>query len=1350
MMKKILNFCTAYPGSGRIMKVQRAFIMLVLLVCSSQVFSQSVVTTINYTGFLGCGGCKVCGTDYWCMADYSDGFPSPCNNTSNVLSKTFVDPVPAGNLVTSITFQYYTADCSSGTLSATVDGNTVPTITDGNSGCLCSTNPCGVTASVTNNYPCGMPGYVYGGTNTLTLTDGGAAVCISHIVLTISYVAPVVINPVITPSGPTTFCAGGSVTLDAGAGYTAYHWSTGATSRTITVTTGGTYTVTVTSSTGCTSGNASITITVNPSPTVTASASPASICGGGSTTLTGGGATTYTWNPGALSGASVVVSPASTTTYTVTGTSAGCTGTQQVVVTVNPTPVVSASASPLTICSGTSTTLTGSGATTYTWNPGSLSGSSVVVSPGSTTTYTLVGTTSGCPSAPQTVTINVNPTPTITASASPATICPSTSSTLTAGGASTYTWSPATGLSATTGSSVVSTPPGTITYTVTGTAANGCTSTQTVTVTVSGGLTVSVTPPSSSFCVGGSTTLTASGATSYTWSPGTGLSATNTAAVTANPGTTETYTVTGTTGGCSGTQTVTVTVNPLPTISVAPPSSTFCAGGSVSLTASGATSYTWSPGTGLSATNTASVTANPGTSQTYTVTGTDVNGCTNTQTVVVNVNPLPTVTVTPPSPGICPGGNVILTSGGATTYTWSPATGLSGTTGSSVTANPGSTQTYVVTGTDVNGCTNTASVTVNVGVIAVTASATSSTLCNGTTATITASGATSYTWSPGTGLSSTTGAVVTANPSSTTTYTLVGTAGTGCTDTVNITITVDPLPSVTLTSGTPNICSGDTAILNAGGATTYTWSPGTGLNSTTGATVDAGPGSNMTYTVTGTDGNGCTNTSTVTINVSNIVVVPTATNLSICAGSSTTLSATGATNYVWSPATGLSATTGTPVIANPTGTTLYSVVGTTTGHCKDSVTINITVNPLPTVTVSASTTSMCNGNTSILTASGASTYTWTPATGLSSTTGSSVSANPATTVTYTVTGTDVNGCDSTASITITVNPSPTLSIAALAGGDTICSGQSVVLNASGATTYNWGPATGLSCNNCANPTATVTGPITYTVTGSNGVCIDSATISLFVPTPIAPVMTASNDSICAGKTIQISLTAGGGKPGYTYSWNNGLGTGAGPFNVAPGSSTNYVCTVTDACNDSIKDSIMVFVSPSPVASFTPIPDTILGGQYVSFVNKSTGATSWVWTMGNGNTVTDSFPYQQYTVPGDYLVHLTVSNSFGCTDSVSETVYVIENLVVPNVFTPNGDGKNDVFHVTAGGMKTYAIEIFNRWGEKVFTADSPEIDWTGNSQAGLSEPDGAYYYQINAVDYKGKQYSLDGYIQLIRN
>jgi gliding motility-associated-like protein len=137
-------------------------------------------------------------------------------------------------------------------------------------------------------------------------------------------------------------------------------------------------------------------------------------------------------------------------------------------------------------------------------------------------------------------------------------------------------------------------------------------------------------------------------------------------------------------------------------------------------------------------------------------------------------------------------------------------------------------------------------------------------------------------------------------------------------------------------------------------------------------------------------------------------------------------------------------------------------------------------------------------------------------------------------------------------------------------------------------------------------------------------------------------------------------------------------------------------------------------------------------------------------LGNGNTVTDSFPYYQYTVPGDYIVHLTVSNSFGCKDSISETVYVIENLVVPNVFTPNGDGKNDVFHVTAGGMKTYSIEIFNRWGEKVFTADSPEIDWTGTSQSGLNEPDGAYYYQINAVDYKGKQYSLDGYIQLIRN
>ncbi|HSY76958.1 MAG TPA: gliding motility-associated C-terminal domain-containing protein, partial [Bacteroidia bacterium] len=105
---------------------------------------------------------------------------------------------------------------------------------------------------------------------------------------------------------------------------------------------------------------------------------------------------------------------------------------------------------------------------------------------------------------------------------------------------------------------------------------------------------------------------------------------------------------------------------------------------------------------------------------------------------------------------------------------------------------------------------------------------------------------------------------------------------------------------------------------------------------------------------------------------------------------------------------------------------------------------------------------------------------------------------------------------------------------------------------------------------------------------------------------------------------------------------------------------------------------------------------------------------------------------------------------GCKDSVSDTVFVIQTIYIPNVFTPNNDGINDVFHVTMGGMKTYYIEIFNRWGERLFMANSPNIDWDGRSSAGVDESDGIYYYVIKAADYTGKQYNFQGYLQLIRN
>ena len=222
----------------------------------------------------------------------------------------------------------------------------------------------------------------------------------------------------------------------------------------------------------------------------------------------------------------------------------------------------------------------------------------------------------------------------------------------------------------------------------------------------------------------------------------------------------------------------------------------------------------------------------------------------------------------------------------------------------------------------------------------------------------------------------------------------------------------------------PSTCNGGSATITASGASTYAWSPATGLSATTGSTVTANAAGTTVYVVTGTDANGCinSNTSTVTVVANPAVIVNSPT---ICIGSPGTLTATGCSTYTWSPATGLSATTGSTVSANPGITTAYTIMGAV-GTCTASGTCTVTVNPLPIITATSGT--ICVGQqTATLTAGGGSSYAWSPATGLSATVGTTVTATPASTTNYVVTGTDANTCTNTAVSNVTVNTLPDVS-----------------------------------------------------------------------------------------------------------------------------------------------------------------------------------------------------------------------------------------------------------------------------------------------------------------------------------
>jgi hypothetical protein len=502
--------------------------------------------------------------------------------------------------------------------------------------------------------------------------------------------------------------------------------------------------------------------------------------------------------PGNVNGAVITRTPGATTTYTVTGTSTGCSSTATVTVIVGAPPTVTATAASSSICTGSNTTLTGNGASTYTWMPGNLSGTSVTVSPTATTTYTVTGSTGpGCVNT-ATLTVTVNALPTISTSTSNGTICDGSSTTITANGATTYTWMPGS-LSGTT---ITDSPATTTTYTVTGTDGNGCVNTATQLITVNPTPTVTATISNATVCDGTTITLTANGSSTYSWMPG-NLSGASVADV---PTASTTYTVTGTDAtGCSNTATVSITVNPNPTVVATISSSTICAGTSVTLTGNGATAYDWQP-INL---QTASANDIPAASVTYTLTGTDANGCSSTDMVSVTVNALPLVNATASSNAICIGGSITLNGTGAFMFMWQPNNQPVQT----VVDYPTATTTYTLTGTDLNGCVNTDTTTVTV-YAAPTISVTGNNLiCPGSSTTLTANGALTYSWLPG-GQTTTS---ITDAPAASTTYTVTGTDVSGCSATTTYLVTVDTPPAV------PSITVNGTLLTSTVTGASYQW-----------------------------------------------------------------------------------------------------------------------------------------------------------------------------------------------------------------------------------------------------------------------------------------------------------------------------------------------------------------------------------------------------------------------------------------------------------------------------------------------------------------------------------------------
>ena len=420
-----------------------------------------------------------------------------------------------------------------------------------------------------------------------------------------------------------TVCLGGTVTLNA-SGVNSHTWSGGISSGvpfSPTLTT--TYTVNGTNACGTTS--LATTITVAPLP-VFAISNVTSVCAGSPASFTATGAASYTWIPANLYTSSITVYPATSTIYTVIGLQGSCYGGNTVALTANPLPTVSAVASNSQVCAGDAVVLTASGGLNYTWTPGNLSGTSVTVSPSTSTGYSVAGNNSfGCLAGVQ-IAVITNPSPTITIASSANMVCAGDLVTINASGATNYTWSAGGNTS-----SISVNPLTSSVYTVTG-SSNNCSASQTVNVDVFIPV-VSITGQTL-ICSGQTASLLASGANSYTWSnniPFAGINVT--------PLVTTLYSVaaeaTSLNVTCPGAASVLVTVNPNPTVTAVASRTSMCVNEKNTLTASGAGTYSWSSGQ-----TSASFTIAPNlvTTFVYTVTGTDANNCSETATLTVKVN----------------------------------------------------------------------------------------------------------------------------------------------------------------------------------------------------------------------------------------------------------------------------------------------------------------------------------------------------------------------------------------------------------------------------------------------------------------------------------------------------------------------------------------------------------------------------------------------------------------------------------------------------------------------------------------------------------------------------------------
>jgi gliding motility-associated-like protein len=745
--------------------------------------------------------------------------------------------------------------------------------------------------------------------------------------------------------------------------------------------------------------------------------------------------------------------------------------------------------------------------------------------------------------------------------------------------------------------------------------------------------------------------------------------------------------------------------------------------GTASVNVTGGTSpYTYSWSSGQTTTSVTGLSAG-----TYTVTVHDNTGCINKLTITIT-QPAPlTPTIAPIKNISCNGGTdgSLGTSptGGTTPYSYSWSNGATGSSNTGLTVG-----SYTLTVTDSNGCTATASANISQPAVLSATINPINVSCNGSStgsATANPTGGTpKYTYSWTNGATSNTATGLSAGN-----YTVTVTDTNGCSTTAAITITQPPPMGTVMGPNTNVKChggnTGSTEVTVSGGSPNYTYSWTGGSTNSSASGLSAG-----TYTVTVTDATGCSVTASTTITQPKQLKDSLVSTTQVaCSGGKTgaisvgSIGGTPTYTYSWSP--GGAGTSSTALSAG-----VYTITVTDSNGCTAMVTDTLKQPPTPKPSITGND-SVCPGGAVTLNATGGGTYSWS-----TGSTTSSILVTPTSNQTYTVTVT-LGPCSADTTFKVSMYPVPNPTIT---GINAICNGSSTVLTGHGGGTYSW--SNGMTTSSI---TVTPGSNTSYTLTVSNGRCSKDTVVNVTVNNPPPVSVTVSPNPACEGTPVTFTAT---GAP--SYLWSNGATTSS--ITVSPDSSTSYTVIGSNGCADTVKTPVTILV-PSLTAC---CDTTIISGDTVTI--NAYGDISYVWSPSTSlSCSTCPNPVASPTVTTTYTVVSTDGN--GCHTSREVTIYVeCIDFTVPNIFTPNNDGRNDDFvpfytvggitHNGVGNVSSYTINIYDRWGKQVYNSNDPTKYWNGTlNNTNYLVPDGVYYYIIKATC-GSNNFDHHGFVQVL--